>query len=145
MLKTVLQTLLQFISSQRSWDVYTDGSHKGRWGSWAFVVVKNGRIVHEASGRVKKTNCLRMEFQAALEALRYFKPGSKINLYSDSRILVDCARFMGPQPQANSDQVELLHQLNSVHYVTWNWVKGHHGIEFNERCDHLCLLARQET
>ena len=22
-------------------DIYTDGSHKGKWGSWAFVVVKN--------------------------------------------------------------------------------------------------------
>ena len=65
-------------------EVYTDGSHKGKWGSWAFVVVKNNKVFHEASGRVRYTASHRMEFQAALEALYFLDHGSVAHFYSDS-------------------------------------------------------------
>ena len=31
-----------------------------------------------------------------------------------------------------------LDNLNSSMEVTWNWVKGHAGVEYNEICDQLC-------
>ena len=52
-------------------EIFTDGSHKGRWGSWAFVVVRDNIVLIENSGRERKTNSHRMEFQAAIEALKH--------------------------------------------------------------------------
>ncbi len=121
--------------------IYTDGSHKGRWGSWAFVVVKNNKIIHEASGRDRRTSSLRMEFQAAIKALSYIKPGSKVQLYTDSKILIDCA-VQDERPLANADQAEILDQLIQRSHIQWNWVRAHSGNVYNERCDQLCIQAR---
>lgn len=121
--------------------LYTDGSHKGKWGSWAFVVVQNNRIIHEASGRVRRTTSHRMEFQAAIEALNYLKPGQEVDLFTDSKILLDCA-VHDERPRINPDQSEVLFELLKKHKINWNWVRAHSGNEFNERCDQLCIQAR---
>lgn len=127
----------------RSFEIYTDGSHKGKWGSWAFVIVQNGRTLHEACGRVRKTNSHRMEFQAAIEALTYLKPGTQARLYSDSRILIDSVLKPEPGPQVNQDQIDQLTQLRQLHTIQWQWVKAHFGVKYNERCDQLCIQARE--
>ena len=41
------------------------------------------------------------------------------------------------QPVANRDLWERLDALNAQHWITWKWVKGHAGHEFNERVDRL--------
>lgn len=126
--------------------IYTDGSHKGKWGSWAFVVTKNNKIIHEASGRSSKTNSNRMEFQAAIEALTYLKVGASAQVYSDSRILIkamqDNKDRSKNRPEANKDQIDALDKLITDRHITWKWIKAHSGIAFNERCDELCILAR---
>ena len=131
---------LKFFS--KKFDIYTDGSHKGKWGSWAFVIVYKNKIIYEACGRQRKTNSLRMEFQAAIEALSYLAPGSTACVHSDSKILVDSALKLMLQPDAHQDQIEKINHLSSLNQITWKWVKAHTGIEFNERCDQLCLTAR---
>lgn len=122
-------------------DIYTDGSHKGKWGSWAFVVVRKGKVIHEASGKSRRTNSHRMEFQAAIEALLYVKEGAVVNMHSDSKVLINCALNL-KRPVVNKDQVDALEKLILKNKVTWNWVKAHAGISYNERCDELCLKAR---
>ena len=37
-----------------------------------------------------------------------------------------------------------LDELNAALDVTWNWVKGHAGIEYNELCDSLCQKEIQK-
>ena len=42
------------------------------------------------------------------------------------------------KPVKNQELWVQLDQLNAALDVTWNWVKGHAGIEYNELCDQLC-------
>ena len=42
------------------------------------------------------------------------------------------------KPVKNQDLWIQLDELNSALNVSWNWVKGHAGIEYNEICDQLC-------
>ena len=125
--------------------IYTDGSHKAKWGSWAFVIVLDGAIVHEASGRTRYTNSLRMEFHAAIEALSFLKPKSHGILFSDSRILINAVNNPLKRPAINSDQMETILKLSSDKQLNWSWVKAHSGNVFNDRCDELCTQARLST
>lgn len=134
--------LKKFLPIQPELHIYTDGSHKDKWGSWAFVIVRNHKIIHESSGRVRKTNSHRMEFQAVIEALTYLKKGSSSFLYSDSKVLIDCFNSPQERPAVNADQLEQLDALLLERKITWKWVKAHSGIKYNERCDELCVLAR---
>lgn len=140
--KSIGKILKKFLPIQHKLHIYTDGSHKEKWGSWAFVVVRNNKIFFESSGRVRKTNSHRMEFQAAIEALSYLKKGDSACLYSDSKVLVHC--FIPPfeRPVVNGDQIEQLDALILDRNITWKWVKAHSGMVYNERCDELCILAR---
>ena len=38
----------------------------------------------------------------------------------------------------NKDLWKKLDELNTAVSPVWKWVKGHAGVEFNERCDQLC-------
>ncbi len=136
--------LKKVFSSKKQIEIYTDGSHKGKWGAWAFVVVQNNQIIHESSGQVKKTNSHRMEFQAAIEALTYLKLGSEVIIYSDSRVLIKALTQEQMRTPVNLDQIEIIKKLILKHKVSWQWVRAHSGVIFNERCDQLCVLARNE-
>lgn len=127
---------------QKPLEIYTDGGHKGKWGTWAFVVVSRDKIIHEASGRQRRTNSHRMEFQAAIEALQYLPVGTKASIYTDSRVLLNSVTKKTKRPAVNSDQTETLDKLLSKHKITWKWVKAHSGFLYNERCDNLCIMAR---
>lgn len=125
-------------------EIYTDGSHKGRWGSWAFVVVRGQKIIHEASGSERKTNSQRMEFQAALEALKYLPANSWAVIKTDSKVLLDCFTKRRKRVASNQDQVDAIDQLLLQRNISWQWVKAHHGNVYNEKCDLLCVVAREK-
>ena len=135
-------------------EIYTDGSFKEGRGAWAYVFVKNGELVREDSAALRKTSSNRMEFQAAIEALKVLPEKSKAIVYTDSQILVDImnnkisqwraadwVKSKG-QPIPNVDLIQELDQHNQKHSIQWQWVRGHAGIKFNERCDELCIRAR---
>jgi ribonuclease HI len=136
------------------YEVYTDGSFKEGRGSWAYVIVRKGKILRESSGRARKTASNPMEFQAAIEALKSLPAGARITLYSDSRILIDTSTlWMGEwksagwlkkngRPIPYVDQIKELEILNGSRRIAWKWVKAHSGDSYNERCDELCILAR---
>lgn len=136
-------------------EIYTDGSEKGLYGAWAYVTVKNGKVLSEAFGREKKTQSLRMEFQAAIEAIKSLPQKSKATIHSDCRILIDTMtlwRFEWKknswlkskgQPIPNVDLIKQLDELSNAHKIQWKWIRAHSGIQHNERCDELCILARE--
>lgn len=122
-------------------EIYTDGSSKDGVGSWAYVISRRGKCIAESSGRTRGANSNTMEFQAAIEALKAVPANSKINIFSDSKILVDAMKS-GNGPQAHQAQMDILRSFDLIHTITWQWIKAHNGNMFNERCDELCTMAR---
>lgn len=125
----------------KKFEVYTDGSHKNGWGSWAFVVLKRNKVVYEESGREKRAGSNRMEFQAALKALNYLPDKSSVQIYTDSRILIN-AIHEEKKTSGHEDQIIEIQNLCLKKNVKWSWVKAHSGVRHNERCDELCIQAR---
>ena len=104
-------------------------------------------------GELETTNN-RMEMMAAIEALEAINPKFKgpVTLWTDSTYVMKGItewihgwkkrgwKKSDKKPVINKDLWQLLDTLNAKHDVTWKWVKGHAGVEGNERADEL---ARQ--
>lgn len=141
---------------QPKFEIYTDGSSKDGRGAWAYVLVRQDRspfakgrvLVREDSGAVKKAASNPMEFRAAIEALKSLSARTTATLYSDSRILVDTMTvWQGNaelRPRGLETEIAELDQLVNQHEITWRWIRAHAGHEFNERCDWLCIQARDK-
>ncbi|MBP3436964.1 MAG: ribonuclease HI [Clostridia bacterium] len=131
--------------------LYTDGACRGNpgRGGWGVVLVY-GSVEKVMSGGERSTTNNRMELTAAIAGLSALKEPCLVDLYSDSKYLVDAVtlgwlegwRKRGwkrgkNEPVLNPDLWEQLYLLLSVHKVTFHWVKGHDGHTYNERCDAL--------
>ncbi|MBR5140467.1 MAG: ribonuclease HI, partial [Clostridia bacterium] len=91
----------------------------------------------------------RMELMAAIVGLSALKEPCRVQLYSDSKYLVDAYNQgwvyswrehgwkRGKDELKNTDLWERLFSLTEMHEVTFIWVKGHNGHDYNERCDQL--------
>lgn len=135
--------------------IYTDGACSGNPGpgGWAWVVPGGAW----ASGADAHTTNQRMEITAAFEALRAFT--GPVSIVSDSTYVVHCFRdgwWRGWQrrgwrnaagkPVANRDLWEPLIDLvnGRAGGVTFTWVKGHSGDEWNDLVDELAVRACRE-
>jgi len=102
-------------------------------------------------GGEKNTTNNRMELTAAIKALEAIKPNfqGQAILWTDSTYVMKGItewihgwkkrgwKKSDKKPVINVDLWKTLDQLNSEREVTWKWVKGHAGIEGNERADEL--------
>jgi len=130
--------------------IHTDGGCEPNPGpgGWAAVLESEGHI-RELSGSDPATTNNRMEMQAAIEALRALPGPSRVELFTDSQYLRKgiCEWLKGwkargwktaeKQPVKNQDLWQQLDALTAGHTISWRWLKGHVGHEFNERCDQL--------
>lgn len=138
--------------------LYTDGSclrNPNGPGGWAAVItdVRTGAVTELSDGEHSTTNN-RMELSAAIAALAFPPEPAKIALYTDSQYLKNgITKWLAGwkrrgwkkadgQPVLNQDLWQKLDTLYSRHDVTFHWVKGHVGVELNERCD---VLAKREA
>lgn len=136
--------------------IYTDGGCSGNPGpgGWGVVVIFNGEA-RQLSGGEKNTTNNRMELTAAINALSIVKntpdfKNHKITVNIDSQYVKNGItvwikgwklkgwKMADKKPVKNQDLWIQLDELNSALNVSWNWVKGHAGIEYNEICDQLC-------
>ncbi len=131
-------------------ELYTDGACRGNpgKGGWGAILVY-GKHQKELSGGERETTNNRMELLAAIEGLGALKEPCEVTLYSDSKYLVDA--FLqdwitdwrqkgwrrGKDELKNPDLWARLYDLVKSHEVTFVWVKGHNGHDYNERCDKL--------
>lgn len=137
--------------------IYTDGACLGNPGpgGWGAILVY-GEHKKELSGGSAQTTNNRMELTAAIEALSALKEPCRVQLFSDSKYLVDAVekrwvygwradgwRRKDKSPALNADLWERLLQLFDIHDVTLYWVRGHAGHPFNERCDELAVSEAQ--
>ena len=132
-------------------EIYTDGSCLGNPGKGGYAaILKYGQYTKELSGGERETTNNRMEIMSVIAALEALNQPCEAELYTDSQYVVNAInegwavrwRSMGwmrnkKEPALNSDLWEKLLQLLSVHKIKFNWVRGHSGHKYNERCDEL--------
>jgi len=75
-----------------------------------------------------------------LEALR-LPVRRKLVVHTDSQYVIGVLA-RGWKARANGELVQQLREhLEGISGVVWHWVRGHEGVELNERCDELARLA----
>ena len=136
--------------------IYTDGACSGNPGpgGWGAILEWNG-VEKEISGGEASTTNNRMEITAVLRALALLKEPCVVELYSDSKYVIDALEKgwvygwkkrgwvkSDKKPALNVDLWEQLLPLLERHKVTFHWVKGHAGHPENERCDQLAVMQR---
>jgi ribonuclease HI len=140
--------------------IYTDGASRGNPGPGGYGAVllftdaAGERHMLELSQGYAKTTNNRMELLGAIAALEALKRPCEVELWSDSQYLVkahtehwiDGWRRRGwktadKKPVKNVDLWRRLAEAEAPHEVTYRWVAGHAGHEFNERCDQLAVSA----
>jgi ribonuclease HI len=131
-------------------EIYTDGGVKNERGAWAYVLVKNSKVILEAAAPSDITDCNQMELQAAIEALKALKKKTRAIIHSDSRVLIDSVTLWMKEWHNNNwrkkngapipyvEQLKELYELNQLHNLSWKWVRSHSGNSFNQYCDDLC-------
>jgi len=144
--------------------IYTDGACSGNPGpgGWAYIMVlaeesKFTPIGEESGGQLNTTNN-RMELLALISALKGLKSGKdlpkKLIFFTDSQYVQkgitewinlwkkNSWKTSGKTPVKNRDLWMELDDLisslkNDGYEISYKWVKGHDGNEYNERCDIL--------
>ena len=127
-----------------------NGSGPGGYG----VILRYGEHEKELSGSEPASTSQRMELLAAIKGLEALHSPSKVHVFSDSQYLVQGiskwihgwarnGRLEDPDALANQDLWKQLDSLSRKHEITWEWVRGHAGHPFNERCDKLAKRAAQ--
>ena len=133
--------------------LYTDGACSGNPGpgGWGAILIYKD-YKKEMSGGDRETTNNKMELTAAIEGLSALKEKCRIQLYSDSKYLIDGItkgwarswRSKGwkksdGKPALNVDLWEKILELDDYHEIEYIWVKGHAGNPYNERCDRLAV------
>ena len=142
-------------------DIYTDGAARGNpdgpggYGTVLEYRDSRGELhTKEISQGYQKTTNNRMELMAAIAGLEALNRPCQVDLYSDSKYLVDAFNQNWIQgwvkkdwkrgknePVKNIDLWKRLLKAKEPHQVTFIWVKGHDGHPQNERCDELATTA----
>lgn len=128
-------------------EIYVDGAcvpNPGVGGCAAILIAYDavGMIIkkREITARIEVATNNRAELYAAVIGLRALAKYTQVTVISDSQYVIKSMNGDWRQ-SSNLDLFAELNELASMHGVTWQWVKGHSGIEFNERADKLSLNA----
>ena len=131
-------------------EIYTDGACSGNPGpgGWGAILRYNGREKEISGGEGQTTNN-RMELSAVIAALECLKEPCTVELYSDSRYVIDAESWRkkgwiksDKKPALNADLWERLLALTQRHEMRCHWVRGHADNEYNNRCDALAVEQR---
>jgi ribonuclease HI len=136
-------------------EIYTDGACRGNPGpgGWGALLI-SGEHRKELSGSEDHTTNNRMELLAAIRGLEALKkPGTTARVYTDSQYVIKGIsewvaswkqrgwKTADKKPVKNQDLWERLDALAEQHNLEWHWVRGHSGVEGNERVDQLANEA----
>ena len=133
--------------------IYTDGACRGNPGpgGWG-ALIKFDTAEREIFGGQNNTTNNQMELSAAIEGLSILKEPCDVELYTDSKYVMDGItqwiqnwkknnwKTSAKKEVKNKELWQQLDQLMSYHQVQWHWVKGHSGDPGNETAD---LLANK--
>ena len=145
-------------SHEQQFFIFTDGSAIGNPGpaGWAAIVI-HGTRRQEIAGSVPWSTVSEMELRAAVEALRLTPSGARIELRSDSELLIDGMRFRVFRWRRfgwrNSRGFELQHQELWRELLLLN-ANANHSLAMGQRAQRpsdpiprrcACLPSRQSS
>ena len=142
------------MSARKQVEAHTDVACLGNPGpgGWAALLRWNGHEKELSGGEAETTNN-RMEMTAVIKGLEALKKRSRVELYSDSKYVLQGITEWIPgwkargwktadkKPVKNQDLWERIDSLVNTHDIHFHWVKGHDGHEENERVDKLAVAA----
>ncbi|MEB3285721.1 MAG: ribonuclease HI [Candidatus Sericytochromatia bacterium] len=117
-------------------------------GGWASILVYQGVEKEIVGGEPHSTNN-RAEMMAVITGLQALKRPCRVHIVSDSQYVIKGMTEWLPgwvrrgwqnaagEPVKNRELWEKLAAVVALHEVSWEWVKGHAGHPYNERCDQL--------
>ena len=138
--------------------IYTDGACSGNPGpgGWG-AILRYKETEKELSGGAADTTNNRMELTAVIEALALLKESCVVELYSDSKYVIDGLSKgwakgwqkrgwikSDKKPALNPDLWERLLALTDRHEMHYHWVKGHAENEKNNRCDQMAVAESRK-
>ena len=136
-------------------EIYTDGACRGNPGpgGWGALLL-SGTHRKELSGSEPQTTNNRMELMGAIAGLEALKnPGTSARVYTDSQYVIKGIsewvanwkkrgwKTADKKPVKNQDLWQRLDAVASSHEIEWHWVRGHSGVDGNERVDQLANEA----
>ena len=125
-------------------------------GGWCAILEYNG---HEKliSGGEERTTNNRMELTAVIAALSLLKEPCIVELYSDSKYVIDALEKgwargwkkrgwvkSDKKPDLNPDLWQQLLELVDRHQLHYHWVKGHAENPENNRCDQMAVAESKK-
>ena len=133
--------------------LYTDGACSGNPGPGGFcAILVYGNHEKCISGAEKDTTNNRMELLAVIRGLEALKEPCCVNVVSDSKYVVDAIekRWLASwqakgwkksdkKPVLNVELWQRLLPLLTFHQVRFQWIRGHAGHPYNERCDAVAV------
>jgi ribonuclease HI len=135
-------------------EIFTDGACSGNPGPGGYgAILKYGKEIREISGYEIETTNNRMEMTAIIEALRQLKRPCRVRIVTDSQYVVKGMTEWLPgwikrnwltsqkKPVLNKALWKEILRLSKRHKIEWEWIKGHNGHSYNERCDQLARDA----
>ena len=135
--------------------IYTDGSCLGNPGAGGYGVIlidPKSKRTKELSKGFRRTTNNRMELWAAIAGLEELKrQPQEVLIYSDSRYLIQPVEKgwlwkwekTNFKKKKNRDLWERFIGLYKQHKISFQWVKGHAGDTYNERCDEIAKRAAE--
>jgi len=149
-LLTTGQVLARFRDGP-STGVFTDGSCSGNPGpgGWGAVYVRDGEVVEQRYGAEPHTTNNRMELTAMCSGLAMLEPDAAVDVYSDSRLVVDTLTKWAAGWERNGwrrrdGEVKNLALVQQAYALARTrprariqWIRAHDGSRWNEYADSL--------
>lgn len=135
--------------------LYTDGACSGNPGPGGYgaLLLWKGKEKEISGGEAHTTNN-RMEMRAIIEGLNALKRPCKVTIKSDSALIINAFtkgwiegwqrrgwKKADKKPVENADLWKAMLEAARPHQIQWVKVKGHAGVELNERVDRLAVKA----
>lgn len=138
--------------------MYTDGACKGNPGAGGYAcILVYGENEKVLSGGERETTNNRMELSAVIAGLEALKEPCSVEVISDSKYVVSAInegwlrswmknnwKKSDKKPVLNVDLWQRFIEVSEKHDITFTWVRGHNGHDYNERCDTIAVSEAEK-
>ena len=122
--------------------IYTDGSclkNPDGPGGYAFVIIYEDDVeLYHSEGCISTTNN-REEMKAVIESLKCIKQYSECRIYTDSKLVINCANGTWKR-KANLDLWKEYDNVSKNKTIHFEWVK-----DYNEIVDKMAVKSAREV